>query len=127
MTTLLALTFEEVPGALVAHAAGEVDLVNVSTFLQTLLQRADQEHDHQHVIVDLSKVSYSGGRGISVLEQSRRHLQQDRRDLIVIASPGTIARRVLDILQYTEQCCVDSLPAAISLAQERERHSGATK
>jgi anti-sigma B factor antagonist len=119
------ISLEEVRGALVIHAQGEVDLATAPNFQTDVFRSADEKRHHHHVIIDLTELGFFGTLGIDVLDKSQHHLQQHGQALIVVAAPRSISRRVLDLLGLAKQFRImDSVSAAIGEAHAREGASG---
>src|SRR5690348_538727 len=89
--TFLRCWTEAVPGAIVLHAEGEVDVVT-SPLLGDAIRAAFQEGSR--IIVDLGDLTYLDGSGVHVLEDANRtHATQ----LVVVAATQDIYR-LFDIL-----------------------------
>jgi anti-sigma B factor antagonist len=118
---IVKISLEEVAGALVIHAQGEVDLQTAPNFQTDVIRSASEKRHHRHVVLNLTELGFFGTLGIDVLDKSQRDLQQHGQNLLVVAAPRSIPRRVLDLLGLGQQFQVmDSVPDAIGEAQARE-------
>jgi anti-anti-sigma factor len=122
---LLVITCKDEPGALVISVKGEVDLTTAPEFLADLLRHSDEHVHRNRVIVDLSHTVHFAVRGLDVLERGQQHLRRQARYMVVVASPGSVARRMLDMLNFREQMPVlDTVRQAIHHAKRPEGLAG---
>ncbi|HWH13930.1 MAG TPA: SpoIIE family protein phosphatase, partial [Miltoncostaeaceae bacterium] len=71
---------------------GEVDAEAVAVLREPLLQRAGEGGD---VVVDLREVRYLGSSGVSLLVEVSHACEAAGGRLVVVATPGSLPRRVL--------------------------------
>jgi len=95
MTSEGRFDIEYLRGIPIVQVAGEVDLSNVQQ-LETALDRASRA-DHGTVIVAMGQTSYFDSKGVRALLRAAERLSVTRQQLVVVAPPGTIARRILEI------------------------------
>ena len=79
---------------------GEVDLANARDVLQTVL--ATEPTAFEHVLVDVSEVTYLDSAGISLLVDLARRLRTARSRFEVRAPVGTSARRIIALTGLEE-------------------------
>jgi anti-sigma B factor antagonist len=88
---LLAIEHETVPGAMVVHAAGEIDLVTAPDLRAHLEKVCDRAAPPDSVIADLTGVSFLGSAGLSVLLDIDEKCRARQVALRIVATrPGTV-------------------------------------
>ena len=107
----LQIEIEERPEGMVARVSGEVDLANVIHFkdaIQPALRNC------RNVILDASNLRYIDCRGLHVLIEANKELQENNCQLIVVgASPGIA--KVMRILHLDQMLLlVSSVEEAMS-------------
>ncbi|HEV2808939.1 MAG TPA: STAS domain-containing protein [Acidimicrobiales bacterium] len=78
---------------------GEIDIATLPVLDETLSAMVDGNNGD--VVVDLAEVDFIGVAGLGALCTHARRLRQ-RGDRLVISSPSTFTRRVIDILGVSE-------------------------
>jgi anti-anti-sigma factor len=74
-----------VPGALIVHVTGEVDMSNAEEVGATVIRATPNEA--QGVVLDLSGVEYLDSAGIYVIYRMRASLQARGQSLILVIPP----------------------------------------
>ena len=74
---------------------GELDLTTVTSY-ESRIERAAQASD-DCLVVDLSELRFIDTAGVAMLFRKARKLAEEERQLVYVASPGSLARRVLAI------------------------------
>lgn len=112
-TPQLAIEHETVPGAMVVHAAGEIDLMTAPD-LQTQLEKVcERANPPDSVVADLTAVSFLGSAGLSVLLDIDEQCRARRVVLRIVATrPNTVRPLTVTGLDRVLQV-VDSLELAI--------------
>ncbi|HEV2779984.1 MAG TPA: anti-sigma factor antagonist [Actinophytocola sp.] len=88
---LLDLAQEMVGDAVVVRAAGEIDLVSAPEFRSHLERACAHATPPEHVVADLTGVSFLGSAGLSVLLDIDERCRNRHTPLRVVAtSPGTV-------------------------------------
>jgi anti-sigma B factor antagonist len=95
MPEVLQVHEEEVGGALVIAARGEIDQVS-SRLVADALRRATLAGEG-NVVLDMTETNFIDSAGISALLNGLRRLTRQRRKLIVVCPPGP-PRRVFETL-----------------------------
>jgi anti-anti-sigma factor len=116
---------EHVNGSVpVVECVGEIDLTNVQ-HLHGVLQRAAMR-DAGVVIVSLVDTTYLDSQGVRALLEAADRLALTRQRLLVVAPPGTIPWRILEIAGIGELGgTYDSLESAMASVRPRSnQHQG---
>ena len=109
-------------GCPVVQVTGDLDLTNVGEFEATLELAA--RADRGSVIVCLSRTTYFDSQAIHVLLRFAEHLTVTRQQLMIVAPPGTLPRRILEIAGLVQAFPMfDHLQQAVVAAQEGQPHS----
>ena len=87
---------------------GEIDIATLPVLDETLSAMVDDNRGD--VVVDLADVDFIGVAGLGALCTQARRLRQ-RGDRLVVSSPSTFTRRVIDILGVSELLSVSTPPA----------------
>src|SRR3954471_4171046 len=95
MPEVLQVHEEQVGGALLIAATGEIDQVS-SRLVADALRRATVGGEG-NVVLDMSETNFIDSAGISTLLNGLRRLTRERRKLIVVCPPGP-PRRVFETL-----------------------------
>ena len=101
MSRELELDTDALPGALIAHVRGEIDMANTLE-LQTELRAAVARHSARCLVIDLEPVEYIDSSGIELLFRLHAALAVDGVELIVVAPPGSNAARLLGLVALTD-------------------------
>ena len=110
----------QLPSALVARPAGDVDMA-VTPELKDELLAAVAEHGAGCLVIDLGGVDYIDSSGIELLFRLHGALAADATELIVVAPPGTSAARLLGLVALGDIGEVrPSLAAALDTCGDRE-------
>ena len=89
---------EELGGAVVVRAAGEVDLSTAGTFRSALSLAVERD---RHIVVDLAKVTYIDSTGFKELLVC--HATCERRGrILALANPHRVTQKVLGILNLDQ-------------------------
>ncbi|PPK62070.1 STAS domain-containing protein [Actinokineospora auranticolor] len=97
MNTLLTTVLDRSPGWDAVRARGEVDLGTVPVLRDALLSALDVDPSPGLLVVDLTGVSFMGSVGLTVLVEAGERATSLERDLIVVATPGGVVRRAIEI------------------------------
>lgn len=100
MTSEARFEIEYQRGIPIVQVSGEVDLTNVQQ-LEGALDRASRA-DQGTVVVAMGQTSYFDSKGVRALLRAAERLTVTRQQLVVVAPPGAIARRILEIAGATE-------------------------
>ncbi|HEX9774305.1 MAG TPA: STAS domain-containing protein [Actinomycetota bacterium] len=97
----------------IAHVVGEVDLSNVEEIAKALdSETADRARRH---VVDLTRTTYFDSAGVRMLFALATRLRSRKQELIVVAPPSGVVRRIIDLTDVTQVCPVyeslDQIPA----------------
>lgn len=95
---LLDIVVEGQGDELVLRLVGELDLASVSTLRSVLENVAG---DVRTVVLDLGELTFLDSTGIGLVIRSQRELQ-DRGGHLVIRSPRSHVRRVLEVTQVAK-------------------------
>jgi anti-anti-sigma factor len=79
----------------VVDCAGEIDLTNAHELEAALNQAA--RADAGAVVVAFTKATYLDSQGIRVVFTVGERLKTARQQLLIVASPGTIPRRIIEV------------------------------
>jgi anti-anti-sigma factor len=91
----------QLPSALVARPAGDVDMAVTSDLKDALLAAVD-EHGAGCLVIDLGCVDYIDSSGIELLFRLHRVLSAGGTELIVVAPPGSSAARLLGLVALSD-------------------------
>ena len=104
-------------GCPVVEVTGDLDLTNVGEFEATLELAA--RADRGSVIVCLSRTTYFDSQAIHVLLRFAEHLTITRQRLMIVAPPGGLPRRILEIAGLVQAFPMfDDVHEAIAAARE---------
>jgi len=87
------ITTRELPGLHIVALHGELDIVSAYGLALALVEVAGST-----VVVDLSGLTFMDSSGISALVMARNRIVADGRGQLVLARPGAIVRRALEIV-----------------------------
>jgi anti-anti-sigma factor len=107
--SILTLVTEHAAGALLLHAAGEVDISNANE-----LARAIVESSAAVVVLDLGEVRYLDSSGIRAIEHAFRRLRSDDRSLLIVSPPDTAAEWTFRVAGFDSALLVESVDIALS-------------
>ena len=96
---------QQLPGSVLVVAEGELDLVGAPRLLQALPDDGDAP-----VVVDLGAVGFMDSSGLRSLLEARRRCAEAGRGF-AIARPSEAVRRVLELVDLTEEFDVVERPA----------------
>jgi anti-sigma B factor antagonist len=85
---------ERTAEAVIVRASGEIDLSTIPV-LEAALR--DPLENGQHLIVDLTAVRYIDSTGLHALLRSEEHLRKQRLQVLVVAPPSALIRRIFQI------------------------------
>ena len=91
----------QLPSALVARPAGDVDMA-VTPELQADLLAAVAEHGASCLVIDLGGVEYIDSSGVELLFRLHGALSTAGTGLIVVAPPGSSAARLLGLVALSD-------------------------
>ena len=112
----LTLAPEQVAGALLLHAAGEVDISNVDE-----LTRAMVESSAAVVVLDLAGLRYLDSAGIRAIEVAFRQLRSDNRSLLIVSPPDTAADWTFRVAGFDPALMVGSVDDALASTGDPRR------
>jgi anti-anti-sigma factor len=100
-------------GAVVASLRGEIDIVNAAEISDGLFSGIDGA---ESVVVDLDGVSFMDSQGVALLDRLASRLDAGGSAIAVVARPGSIPRRVLEIVDLGLPLYDDADAAATALS-----------
>ena len=100
----------------VVRLVGEVDLSNVETVRNALVESV--AHETECLIIDLSATTYLDSTGVRLLFDLALRLHGRRQQLRVVVSDATIVRRVLVLTKLDQSVPFDtSIDAALAAVE----------
>lgn len=113
---LVTTSSERVGEHLVVHVAGEVDMTSAAIMDKALADAVTAEPVPGVIVADLTNVGFFGSAGLSVLIAAHRRTQDIGIHLAVVAPPGSIPRRTIDITGINHMLPIaDTLDQALHL------------
>lgn len=111
---LATLTVTTHDGALILTVTGEIDISNIDRVAEAIYALPNAEDG---LVVDLSAVTYLDSSAVSLLHDLAMRLRNRAQRLVVVATPGTPPRRVLELTALDANApVVDTRVRAIRLA-----------
>ena len=108
------------PGVLVAHAHGDIDMA-ATPALQAELTDAVARHSARCLVIDLEPVEYIDSSGVELLFRLHGALAAEDVELIVVAPDGSNAARLLSLVALSDIGEVrGSLEAALDTSADRK-------
>jgi anti-anti-sigma factor len=98
VSALSGLSIEERDGAVLARLTGELDISEASSKGDLIVQAVPA--GVPAVVVDLTELRFIDSSGVAMLFSLARHFDVRRQQLRVVAPPGGVVARVLEIVQF---------------------------
>jgi anti-sigma B factor antagonist len=90
---VFSLTTRDLPGLHIVALHGELDVVSARGLADALVEAAGST-----LVVDLSDLTFMGSSGIGALVVARNRIVADGKGDLVLARPGGIVRKALEIV-----------------------------
>jgi anti-anti-sigma factor len=95
-------------------AQGELDIAVAPTLLPAVPALVESARG---VVLDLSDVTFFDSSGIRLVDRLARECSRTSAPFRVVAPPGSVSRRVLELVGMAAELASDDLPTAIRSVQ----------
>ena len=95
-------------------AQGEIDIAVAPTLLPEVPALVESARG---VVLDLSDVTFFDSSGIRLVDRLARECSRTAAPFRVVAPPGSVSRRVLELVGMAAELAADDLPTAIRSVQ----------
>jgi anti-sigma B factor antagonist len=107
MSDLAALKVESEDGSVVVYLSGEIDVSNAENLATEIAGAVVGAHS---IVIDLEAVQFLDSSGLRLLRQLSAGAREANANFVVVASPNSVARSVIDIVSMGDEIAVqDSL------------------
>lgn len=113
MTPAVQVHLDDVDGLRVVALSGEVDLLTCPGLTQAVASWLDGA---ERLVLDLGQVSLLDSSGVRLLDRLMRSCSKSAVALRLVSPPGTLPRRVLQIVELDHLVCDDLEAARLAVA-----------